>query len=121
VLLFIGNSDGVISFGKGKAVDYENAFEQAFKRLRQNLVCVPLDANMSVSRRLEGRHNDFHLKVWPQDTANYWGNPHIWKMLLHTGMTHCRFMIKSRKSDPYSMVYAFFNAVTQNQTPDSIS
>lgn len=34
VLLFIGNSDGVISFGKGKAVDYENAFEQAFKRLR---------------------------------------------------------------------------------------
>ena len=27
VLLFIGNSDGVISYGKGKAVDYENAFE----------------------------------------------------------------------------------------------
>ena len=27
VLLFIGNSDGIISYGKGKAMDYENAFE----------------------------------------------------------------------------------------------
>ena len=35
VLLFIGNSDGIISYGKGKAMDYENAFDQAFKRLRQ--------------------------------------------------------------------------------------
>lgn len=65
VLLFIGNLDGVISFGKGKAEDYEGAFEKAFKRLRTNLVCVPLDRRMSVTKRLKGQHNDFRIQIWP--------------------------------------------------------
>lgn len=43
VLLFIGNGNGLISFGKGKGEDYEGAFEQAFKKLRQNLVCINMD------------------------------------------------------------------------------
>jgi len=34
VLIFIGNGNGLISFGKGKSEDYEGAFEQAFKKLR---------------------------------------------------------------------------------------
>ena len=34
VLLFIGNSNGVISYAMGKGEDYENAFETAFKKLR---------------------------------------------------------------------------------------
>lgn len=34
VLIFIGNLEGVISYGKGKAEDYEGAFEKAFKKLR---------------------------------------------------------------------------------------
>ena len=43
VLLFIGNGSGLVSYGKGKGEDYENAFDQAFKKLRQNLVCLSLD------------------------------------------------------------------------------
>lgn len=43
VLMFIGNSQGVLSYGKGKGDDYENAFEDAFKQLRKNLICIPLD------------------------------------------------------------------------------
>ena len=42
-------------------------------------------------------------------------------MLLHSGFGHCRFTCKSRKRDPYSLVYAFFLAVTQNKTPDEIA
>lgn len=30
-------------------------------------------------------------------------------------------MCKSRKRDPYSMIYAYFNAVTKNETPRSIA
>jgi hypothetical protein len=43
VLLFIGNGNGVISYGKGKGEDYEQAFDEAFKKLKQNLVCINLD------------------------------------------------------------------------------
>jgi len=34
VLIFIGNRDGLVSFGKGKGEDYESAFDNAFKSLR---------------------------------------------------------------------------------------
>ncbi len=47
VLLFIGNGSGLVSYGKGKGEDYENAFDQAFKKLRQNLVCLSLDHTFS--------------------------------------------------------------------------
>jgi ribosomal protein S5 len=43
VLLFIGNGNGVISYAMGKGEDYEAAFENCFKKLRKNLICIPLD------------------------------------------------------------------------------
>lgn len=121
VLLFIGNGSGLISYGKGKGEDYEQAFDNAFKKMRQNLVCLSLDVNFSSPKMLEGRHNDFRIKIYPQAEPNYWGNPLIWKMLLHSGFAHCRYVCKSRKRDPYSLIYGFFNAVTNNKTPDEIA
>ena len=40
----------------------------------------------------------------------------IWTMLKLTGFYHCRFSCKSRKRDPYSIMYAYFTAVTANLT-----
>ncbi len=121
VLLFIGNGNGVISYAMGKGEDYEAAFETAFKKLRMNLICIPLDQMMTVPQVLKARHNDFRITIYPQMTPNYWGNPVIWKMLIHTGFFHCRFWVKSRKRDPYSMIYAFFQAVTKNRTLEEIA
>ena len=75
----------------------------------------------SVPNILKGRHNDFKIKIFPQAKPNYWGNPTIWKMLMHSGFYHCRFTSKSRKRDPYSLIYAFFNAVSGNVTPEIIA
>jgi small subunit ribosomal protein S5 len=75
VLLFIGNGSGLISYGKGKGEDYEQAFDNAFKLMRQNLVCLSLDNRLSCLKHMEGRHNDFKIKIYPQMTPNYWGNP----------------------------------------------
>jgi len=121
VLIFCGNGNGIISYGKGKAEDYENAFNQAFKNMRNNLVCLSHDINFSSPKVMQGAHNDFRIKIWPQESPNYWGNPQIWKMLLHSGFVHCRYSCKSRKREPYSMIYAFFNAVTCNMTPAEIA
>jgi ribosomal protein S5 len=121
VLLFIGNSNGVISYAMGKGEDYEAAFETAFKKLRANLICIPLDQLMTVPQVLKARHNDFRITIYPQMQPNYWGHPVVWKMLIHTGFFHCRFWVKSRKRDPYSMIYAFFQAVTKNRTQDELA
>jgi len=34
VLIFVGNGNGLISYGKGKAEEYEQAFDNAFKKAR---------------------------------------------------------------------------------------
>jgi ribosomal protein S5 len=60
-LLFIGNGNGIISYAMGKGEDYENAFETAFKKLRYNLICIPLDQLMTVPQVLKARHNDFRI------------------------------------------------------------
>ena len=116
VLIWVGNGKGIISYGKGKGIDYENAFDNAFKSLRENMVCINWDLEHTSPSYLEGRHNDFHIKIIPQPIGHYWGNPVIWKMLMYTGLYHCRFSCKSRKREPYSMIYAYMNAVTQNVT-----
>lgn len=121
VLLFIGNGNGIISYAMGKGDDYESAFENSYKKLRANLICIPLDQLMTVPQRLYARHNDYRITIYPQMIPNYWGSPMIWNMLINTGFFHCRFFVKSRKKDPYSMVYAFFAAVTQNRTLDEIA
>lgn len=73
--MFIGNGNGLISYGKGKGEDYEQAFDNAFKLMRQNLICLSLDHRMTSPRIMRGRHNDFKIKIYPQQLPNYWGNP----------------------------------------------
>jgi ribosomal protein S5 len=75
VLIFIGNGNGMISYGMGKADEYEAAFENAFKIARQNLICINIDETFTSPRVLQGRHNDFAIKIFPQQMPNYWGNP----------------------------------------------
>lgn len=108
ILLYIGNGNGFISYAMGKGEDYERAFENAYKKLRTNLICIPMDHLWTSPEILKARHNDYRITIFPQKTPNYWGHPVVWQMLLHAGFFHCRFYVKSRKKDPYSMVYAFF-------------
>jgi ribosomal protein S5 len=65
VLIFVGNGNGLVSYGKGKADEYEQAFDNAFKKARQNLVCLDIDEIFTSPRLLEGRHNDFKIKIFP--------------------------------------------------------
>jgi ribosomal protein S5 len=121
VLIFIGNGNGLVSYGKGKAGEYEQAFDNAFKNARMNMCCLDINEIMTSPRIIAGRHNDFKIRIMPQETPNYWGNPTIWEMLKHTGFYHCRFVCVSRKRDPYSLVYGFFNAIIKNKSIDQIA
>ena len=80
------------------------------------MVCLDWDKWWTVPTILKGRHNDFYISIWPQGRPNYWGNPTIWQMLKATGFRHCRYACKSRKREPYSLIYAYFEAVTKNMT-----
>jgi len=65
VLIFLGNGRGLVSYGKGKAQEYEQAFENAFKDARKNMLMLDIEEVFTSPRLLEGRHNDFKIKIFP--------------------------------------------------------
>lgn len=65
VLLFIGNGNGFVSYGMGKGEDYERAFENAYKTLRKNLICLPMDPKFTSPVVMKARHNDYRITIFP--------------------------------------------------------
>lgn len=65
VLIFIGNGNGLVTYGKGKASEYEQAFDDAFKKARQNMMCLDIEEVFTTPQMLTGRHNDFKIKILP--------------------------------------------------------
>lgn len=78
---------------------------------------IDLDPLLTNTGMLKAKHNDYRLWIYPRGRPNYWGSMQIMHMLIYTGMYHCRFVVKSRKKDNYSLVYAFMEAVSQAKKP----
>ena len=63
--MFIGNSRGLISYAMGKGNDYEAAMESCFKKMKKNMICLDIDTLQTSCTILEGRHNDYKIKILP--------------------------------------------------------
>jgi len=46
-------------------MEYEQAFENAFKDARKNMLMLDIEEIFTSPRLLEGRHNDFKIKIFP--------------------------------------------------------
>jgi hypothetical protein len=66
VLIFIGNGNGVVAYGKGKGIEYEEAFDHAFRDARRNLVGIDIEHIFTSPLMMSGRHNDFKIRIFPQ-------------------------------------------------------
>jgi ribosomal protein S5 len=117
ILLFMGNKEGMLSYGIGRAELYQEAYQNAYRELRKNLIVIEHDEHFSCPNDLVGRFNDFHLYVKSRYEPKIWGNPIMALMLRYAGLFHCEFVIRSRNKGKYAMVFAFFKAVTRNRTP----
>lgn len=117
VLVFIGNGDGVIAYAKGKGLDYGSAFSNAYMQLKQNLIVIDIDHMLTLGSSLKSKFYDYRLWIYPRSNPNYWGSMQIYHMLMLTGIWHCRFVVKSRKRNPYALVYAYMMAITQAKKP----
>lgn len=115
-LVYIGNKDGLISYGIGRGALYEDAFIDAYKQLKKNLIAIHLDPNFSCAMDLKGRFNDFRLEVRSANKPSFWGNHIMCLMLRFAGLYHIRFIVRSRKKEPYAMIFAFFKVLTKNKT-----
>lgn len=121
ILLYMGNKEGMISYGIGRGALYQEAYTDAYKQLRKNLIVIEHDPQFTCPGDLKGKFNDFRLYVKSAYDPKIWGNPIMALMLRYAGIYHSEFVIKSRLKEPYAMVFAFFRAVTKNRTPLQIS
>jgi len=113
----MGNKEGMISYGIGRGVLYNDAYIEAIKELKKNLIVIQQDINFSCPSNLKARFNDFRIYIKSSYDPKIWGNPIVALMLRYAGLYHVNFVVKSRNKEPYAMVFAFFKAVTKNCTP----
>lgn len=116
-LLFIGNKEGLVSYGIGRGPLYEDAYIDANKQLKKNLIAIPIDPLLTCSLDLKARFNDYRIYIRSSHNPSFWGHHLMCLMLRYTGLYHAGFVIKSRKKEPYAMIFAFFKAITRNKTP----
>lgn len=120
-LIFAGNGNGVIGYGKGKGNDFEESMKAAQVNLKKNLIVVPLDHFCPLVKPISASYNGFELRLFPRTQGmNAWGSPVIAHMLLLTGITNVKFKLIFRNLNPYAMVYAYFKTVTQLRTPKEL-
>jgi ribosomal protein S5 len=117
ILLYMGNKEGMIAYGIGRGPLYQEAYTDAYKQMRKNLIVIDHDPNFTCPADLKAKFNDFRLYIKSKYDPKMWGNPIMALMLRYAGLYHCEFVIKSRLKEPYAMVFAFFKAVTRNTTP----
>jgi len=120
-LLFTGNLEGVIGYGIGKGIDWEVAMEKAIHDLKKNLITIDLDYHYSWTDSQMVKYGRTHLTIEPDKEFRSWGDPVLGTMLHLSGIHHCHFRQWSRNFNPWTRLYAFMKAVTNNRTPKIIA
>ncbi|MBI2732145.1 MAG: 30S ribosomal protein S5 [Aquabacterium sp.] len=119
-LTVVGDGDGRVGMGKGKAREVPLAVQKAMDQARRNMVKVPLK-NGSVHHNLVGEHGAAKvlLAPAPAGTGIIAGGPMraVFEVL---GITDV--VAKSLgSSNPYNMVRATFDALNKATTPAEVA
>lgn len=121
-MIFAGNGNGVIGYGKGKGNDFEEAMISAEVNLKKNLIAIPIDIFFPLPNTIKESFYGFELRLFPRlGGMNSHGSPVIAHMLLLTGITNVHFKCIFRNMNPYAMVLAYFKTVSKIHRPRDIS
>ena len=74
-LIYMGNKDGLISYGMGKGYTYQDAYESAFKELKKNIIQIQVDPLNTCPGRLMAKYHDYSIKIFARREPNIWGSP----------------------------------------------
>ncbi|TAK79941.1 MAG: 30S ribosomal protein S5 [Aquabacterium sp.] len=119
-LTVVGDGDGRVGMGKGKAREVPLAVQKAMEQARRNMVKIPLKKG-SVHHNLTGEHGAAKvlLAPAPSGTGIIAGGPMraVFEVL---GVTD--IVAKSLgSSNPYNMVRATFDALKKATTPAEVA
>ena len=119
-LTVVGDGDGRVGMGKGKSKEVPAAVQKAMEEARRNMVKVSLK-NGTIHHQVTGHHGAAHVMMAPAPkvTGIIAGGP-MRAVFEVMGMTD--IVAKSHgSSNPYNMVRATFDALTNSTTPSEIA
>jgi small subunit ribosomal protein S5 len=120
-LVFCGNFNGVIGYGRSKGKDAEKSLIKAIENAKQNLIGVDLDLYNTWPMYQTAKFNNVRMKMWPRKEFNSWGSILLGSMIQITGIHNCMFRQIYDSNKPLSMLFCFLNLVTQNNTPKNLA
>ena len=121
VLLYMGNCDGIISYGRGKGISYQMAYDDAVDQCKRNMICINLDHYMTTPGYLSGHFNDTTVRIWAAPQGMSWGHILYYNILALAGLNGFTFKLYSRNVNKYAIIYCFFKCFVKNMTPRQIS
>ncbi|OMJ84988.1 hypothetical protein SteCoe_13825 [Stentor coeruleus] len=121
ILLYMGNTDGIISYGKGVGISYQEAWDDAIYMLKKNVICIPIDHYYTTMGHMIGHFNDTTVEIFPARNNSAWGHLLHYNILALAGLNNFRFRLRSRNVNNYAIIYCFFKCLIQNKTPKMIA
>ena len=119
-LTVVGDGDGRVGMGKGKSKEVPVGVQKAMEEARRNMIKVTLK-NGTLQHRVSGHHGAANVIMMPapKGTGIIAGGP-MRAVFEVMGMTD--IVAKSHgSSNPYNMVRATFDALTNSTTPSEIA
>lgn len=116
-LVWMGNMNGVVGYGKGRANNFKQALNRAIANAQESLVAINLDLLNTCPQAIYSKFARYQIILWPRKYNNAWGSPKYGAMLQMAGLHHCMFKFIFDTPNPYSLVYCLMKLLTQNTTP----
>ena len=120
-LLFMGNGNGLISYGKSRALTPQESLTNAIIELKKNIIAIPLDPVCTLPRPINQRFQDYNIKLRPCAGFNSFGHPVFSVMFALTGIDHAGFTTIHTGKNNYTLLHSLFKAVTKNTTPQDLA
>jgi ribosomal protein S5 len=120
VLLYMGDCNGIISYGRGVGYNYQKAFEDAVYQLKRNMICLNIDNLMTCPGFITGRFYHTVVEIY-RNPRPFWGHPQYYNMLALAGLDNFSMRLRCRNVNTHAIIYAFFQCFINNETPKMIS
>lgn len=110
-IVVVGNKDGIVGHGLGKANEVSNAIQKGFDNAKKNLIRVPMTKSGSIYHEIIGKEGAGEVLLRPASagTGVIAGGPV--KALLDISGIHNILTKSLRSSNPHNMVKAAYNAL----------
>ncbi len=121
VLVVVGDKNGRVGFGKGKAKEVSDAKNKAFESARKSLVKISLKEGRTIHHDVEGRFCSakVNLRTAPAGTGVIAGG--AMRAIFECAGIHDIVSKSLGTANPYNMVWATFVALNKLSSPRNIA